>query len=367
MTSPNPHLTAATAAGDAADVAPAWDGDNEQWWDWYMSLADNGEAGGELVEVAAPDPGPLPDADAVVAELAVPYELPAAAVAAFATDGFVVLPHVVSPGTAEVLRRRLSGLLADTMGTALRAREMLWRDDPLVRAAVLSPRIAGICAALLGLEALRLYHDSALCKEPGAGRTPWHYDAHHFPLDSHDVVSTWMPLQDVPAAMGPLSFARGIDTWRLVADLPFDKVGTSYDQRVARALRAAGAVVHDEPFALGDVSFHSTLCLHTAGANSTTRQRIVLGATYYADGARVIENPTMVSGDWQLFLPDTAPGDVAASANNPLVTGPRAEDRDESGGTRADDRDATARSYGPDGARPSRGAGPGAAGSQDVV
>ena len=71
-----------------------------------------------------------------------------------------------------------------------------------MRAAVLSPRIAGICAALLGHDTLRLYHDSALCKEPGAGRTPWHYDAHHFPLDSHDVISTWMPLQAVPAAIG---------------------------------------------------------------------------------------------------------------------------------------------------------------------
>jgi Phytanoyl-CoA dioxygenase (PhyH) len=316
----NRHLSAATALGAVDDVAPAWDGDNEQWWDWYMSLAENpGDAAG-LVELPVLDPGPLPDDATVAAELEVPYELPAGAVEAFATDGFVVLPRVVSPGAAEVLRRRLADLLGDPgAASGLRAREMLWLSDPLVRAAVLSPRVAGIAAALLEVETLRLYHDSALCKEPGAGRTPWHHDAHHFPLDSSDVISTWMPLQPVPAAMGPLSFARGIKTWRLVADLPFDKVGTSYDRRVSEALRDAGVAVHDEPFALGDVSFHSTLCFHTAGANGTTRPRMVLGATYYADGARVVDHPTMVSGDWRQFVPDTAPGDVAASRNNPVL------------------------------------------------
>jgi len=204
-------------------------------------------------------------------------------------------------------------------GSALRSREMMWLEDPLVRAAVLSPRIAGISAALLGVPRLRLYHDSALCKEPGAGRTPWHRDAHHFPLASDDVISTWMPLQPVPAAMGPLAFARGMDAWRLVADVDFDKVGTSYDRRVADAFRAAGVAVSDEPFALGDVSFHSTLCFHTAGANRSTRPRMVLGATYYADGARVVDRPTMVSGDWRLFVPDTEPGALAASVRNPLL------------------------------------------------
>ena len=39
----NPHLGVATARGEASDVTAAWDGDNEQWWDWYMSLADNAE------------------------------------------------------------------------------------------------------------------------------------------------------------------------------------------------------------------------------------------------------------------------------------------------------------------------------------
>ena len=326
MSAPNPFLSVATAAGAAADVDTAWDRDNDGWWDWYMSLADPDVDAGPpapLVEPAAHDPGPLPDADAVAAELERAYQVPEAAVRAFAADGFVRLPGVITPGAAEVLRRRLAGLLGSPAAVSrLRSREMMWQEDPLVRAAVLSPRIGGICSALLGRPDLRLYHDSALCKEPGTGRTPWHHDAHHFPLDSHDVISTWMPLQPVPRAMGPLAFARGMQAWRLVSGLAFDKHGTSYDRRVAEAFRDAGVAVSEQPFAAGEVSFHSTLCFHTAGANRTTRPRMVLGATYYADGASIIDNPTMVSGDWRLFVPDTAPGERAASAHNPLLREP---------------------------------------------
>ena len=97
---------------------------------------------------------------------------------------------------------------------------------------MLSPRIGGISAALLGVDQVRLYHDDALSKEPGAGRTPWQYDAHHFPLDSPAVLTAWIPLQPTPRDMGPLAFARGADTWRLAADIAFDKQGTSYDRGV---------------------------------------------------------------------------------------------------------------------------------------
>jgi hypothetical protein len=50
---------------------------------------------------------------------------------------------------------------------------------------------------------------------------------------------------------------------------------------------------------------------------------MVLGATYYADGARLVAHPTRVSGDWRQFVPDTDPGQIAASPRNPVVTGRR--------------------------------------------
>ena len=132
-----------------------------------------------------------------------------------------------------------------------------------------------------------------------------------------------MPLQPTPREMGPLAFARGADTWRLVADLAFDKHGTSYDRGVTDAFRTGGVAVEDGPFAAGEVSFHAAHCFHTAGANRTTAPRMVLATTYFADGVRVVPAPTMVSGDWRKFIPGAKPGQVVASPRNPVLAAAR--------------------------------------------
>jgi hypothetical protein len=317
----NPHLSDATAAGAASDVELAWDRGNDQWWDWYMSLADGPVPNGPLVALPPHDPGLLPTDSAMVTELAEPYPLTATQVRHFTDESFVKLPAVLTPGAAARLRVRLREMLDAQVDpeVGFQSLEMMWLTDPLLRSAVLSPRIGGIAAALIGAERVRLYHDNALSKEPGAGRTPWHYDAHHFPLDSPDVLTAWIPLQPTPREMGPLAFAQGSDTWKLAADVEFDKHGTSYDRRVSEIFRDRGVVVEDDAFAAGEISFHSAHCFHTAGPNRTTTARMVLATTYFRDGVRVVPAPTMVSGDWQKFIPGAEPGEVVATDRNPVV------------------------------------------------
>lgn len=320
----NPYLSDRLAEGDAADVGTAWDEGNDQWWDWYMSLAENPSAAAPIVAGPIWDSGPHMDDRAVAAELAASYEVTDEDVASFRSDGFVKLSGVLSPGVTERLRARLRDMLdaAVDPSVGFQSLEMMWLTDPLIRTAVLSPRIGRICAALLGEDAVRLYHDNALSKQPGAGRTPWHYDDHHFPLDTPQAVTAWIPLQPTPREMGPLAFARGIDAWRAVADVAFDKHGTSYDAAVSAHLRDAEVTVEDGGFELGEVSFHHAYALHTAGPNRTTVPRMALANTYFADGARVVEEPTMISGDWQKFLSGVAPGAPAVSDHNPVVGRP---------------------------------------------
>lgn len=199
------------------------------------------------------------------------------------------------------------------------ALEQMWLRDDLMRAVALSPRIGGLAAALLDEPGVRLYHDNALSKEPGCGRTPWHHDAEHFPLQTAQAVTAWMPMAVIPGQMGPLSFARGREAREQVADLDFDEIGTSYDEAVAQRFAERRVAVESRPFAAGDVSFHSALCFHTAGPNRTTQPRRALATTYFADGARVAESPTLISGTWRDFLPGVEPGGLAASELNPVV------------------------------------------------
>ncbi len=303
-------------------IEQPWAGDDQQWWDWYVGTAYNDDddadlgAGPRLPEVQAAGP------DEVAAALSAPYALSEEQVAAFRADGFVRLGGVVSTPVIAALAERLERLLADEFGGDTSGRflalEMMWRTDALMRTVALSSRLGGIAAALLGEPAVRLYHDNALSKQPGCGRTPWHHDADHFPLASAQVCTVWFPLHEVPLEMGPLSFARGVSPDDL-GELSVDPGDTSYDVEVAARLRASGAVIDEAPFAPGDVSFHAARCFHTAGPNRTVTPRRVLSNTYLADGVRVVDHPTMLSGTWREFLPGVEPGELAASACNPIV------------------------------------------------
>ncbi len=310
---------------DRYDVSGDWQGDNQAWWDWYVSLAHNPHQSDEQLKAAPPAASPVEFA-ALTEEMSTPYVLDEAQIDAFRRDGYIKLKGVLSPGAVSRLRLTLAERLGAAFDTQLDggakgrflSEEMAWLEDDALRVFTLSSRIAGIAGALLGAGAMRLYHDNLLSKEPGCGRTPWHYDDHHFPLDTHDVVTAWIPAQAIPKAMGPLAFAKPIDVWKQVAEVPFDKTDDSYDRKVAEIFRANGVDVDDGPFEEGEVSFHHNLSFHTAGPNASNLSRMVLANTYYADGARVVEAPTQVSGDWRKFIPDTEPGERAASRLNPV-------------------------------------------------
>jgi hypothetical protein len=307
-----------------------WAGNDQQWWDWYVTLAandasDTNDAGADrapLVEgPGLPDVAPADD-EALVAALAEPYVLRDEQVAAFRAESFVKLPGVLPPAVVRRLAERLDALLRAEHGNhtvgRFTALEQMWRADPLLRAVALSRRIGDIASALVGAD-VRIYHDNALSKEPGCGRTPWHHDAEHFPLATLKAVTAWMPMSAVPTPMGPLSFAQGEDLRPVLDGLHFDRVGTSYDRAVTERFAAAHVRVVDSAYGVGDVSFHGALCFHTAGGNRTTQPRRALATTYYADGARVVDSPTLISGTWREFLPGVQPGEVAATELNPVV------------------------------------------------
>ena len=94
----NPHLSDSMAAGAASDVGVEWDQGNDQWWYWYMSLADGPASDGPLVDPPYHDPGPLLSDEEVSAELAEPYPITAEQIESFRTQSFVKLPGVLTPG-----------------------------------------------------------------------------------------------------------------------------------------------------------------------------------------------------------------------------------------------------------------------------
>jgi ectoine hydroxylase-related dioxygenase (phytanoyl-CoA dioxygenase family) len=322
-TAENSRILSAEHARESGVDQP-WEASNEAWWDWYLSLAASDGTPAELVPVDPPeDVEPLTVAE-LAEELREPYVLSDAQAAGFAADLYVKLPDVLSPRALATGRREVERLAAAGDGpgsSGFLSLDLMWRtDSEVLRLFALAPRLGRLAADLLGVADARIYHDNVLAKQPGCGRTPWHFDAHHFPIASRDIVTSWIPLQAIPEPMGPLAFAPGKDTWRLAEDVDFDRAGDGYDRGVEAAFREAGVRVDDAPFALGEVSFHHAWAFHCARGNGTTQPRQVMATTYFADGARLVDQPTMVSGDYEKFLPGARPGGVIDTPLNPVVS-----------------------------------------------
>lgn len=206
----------------------------------------------------------------------------------------------------------------DTYGRAFLQMFNLWRHSEAVRALVFAARFARVAAELMGVPRVRLYHDQALFKEPGGGFTPWHQDQFYWPLDSEHTITLWLPLVDVSPEMGPMTFASGSHRFGSLGDFPIgDASQAEFDRIVAERGLARQT---DGAYGVGDASFHAGWTLHCAPENTTTQMREVMTVIYFADGTRVgpLDHPNRRL-DRDVWLPGCEPGEIAASALNPVL------------------------------------------------
>ena len=140
----------------------------------------------------------------------------------FRRDGFVVVPGLLS---TDELRRYGSAVddavarrsRADTRTLAQKSRyeqsftqcQNLWEDSPDVRPLTFHPRVAETAARLLGVGAVRLWHDQALYKEPGGRETDPHQDQPYWPIVETKTVTAWIPFDGSTVASGAMGYLPG--------------------------------------------------------------------------------------------------------------------------------------------------------------
>ncbi len=208
----------------------------------------------------------------------------------------------VTPGITQTLFHELSNV---------------WQKDEEVREFVFAKRFARIASELMGVKAVRLYHDGALVKEPGGYPSPWHKDHYNWPLVTRHTVKMWLALDDIHREMGAMRFASGSHRAG-----QFPEVHPSYesDQLFERIMRDHRTPVVSYDMKAGDAVFFSGQLLHSALANSSDEPRQVLSVIYFEDGTRVMEpdhKHRMI--DKEQFLPGLKPGEVAAGDLNPIL------------------------------------------------
>lgn len=224
---------------------------------------------------------------------------------------------VIREVVAEVGRRHDSQGRIDDYSKLFTQVTNVWRVSEAAREIVFTRRFASVAAQLLGVPAVRLYHDQALFKPPGADRTPWHQDRYYWPLETDLTVTMWLALVDVGEEMGPMRFASGSHR---ASDLGELAISDGTDRRLSALIAERGWPVATAPVRAGDATFHAGGTLHSAGANRSDRVREVLTVIYYAAGTRAAkpanDNQRV---DLEVFLPGIRPGDEAASELNPLL------------------------------------------------
>jgi ectoine hydroxylase-related dioxygenase (phytanoyl-CoA dioxygenase family) len=158
----------------------------------------------------------------------------------------------------------------------------LWRSSERVRQLVFDRRLAQMAAELEGVDALRVWQDQVLVKEPWGHPTAFHLDGPIFAFSTPHCISVWVALDDATLSNGCLAYipashkaqsmrnaAIGSDLGGLFRENP-DWADTT---PVFCPVPAGGAVVHNGFIA------------HGAGANMTPGRRRAMTVVYMVDGA----------------------------------------------------------------------------------
>lgn len=261
-------------------------------------------------------------------DLDTPYSLSPEQIAYFRENGFIKLKNVLSREVLdyygdEITRRVLEMNTKtlpmeqrDTYGKAFIQIINLWRKSEIIRQFIFSKRLGRIATELLGTSGVRMYHDQALYKEPSGGHTPWHADQYYWPLSNDNCVTAWIPLQAVPQEMGPLAFSAGSHRFEFGRDLV---ISDESEQTLSQWLKDKAKMI-DEPFDLGEMSYHYGWTFHRAGPNTSAQPRKVMTIIYIDEAMRVAEpkNKNQIR-DRDGFAPGRTTGQAFDTELNPVL------------------------------------------------
>ena len=259
-----------------------------------------------------------------------PYLLTSDDVQAFRENGYIHLAGVLPDDVLEYYEPIISKITQEhdpAAGVALEDKDLygkafiqlgnLWQHDAQVTELVFCKRLARLASELIGTASVRLYHDQSLYKEPSGGITPWHVDQQYWPMDSSKNVTAWIPLQSTPVEMGPLCFGRGSHLKYIARDV---KISDESERIIAQAIKKEKIIEIQEPYALGDVSFHSGWTLHRAGGNATEKSRKAHTVIYMDEQMRLKKRRSQnQENDRISWCGDTADGGVIDGPLTPIL------------------------------------------------
>ena len=247
-------------------------------------------------------------------------------VADYRENGFLVVDELLSVAELGKWREAVDTAIAQDLvkppadSAAGKARVFdqrmnLRRVSAAIRPLVEDRSIGELIAQLEGVDAVRVYLDQALVKEPYGAPTQFHQDLPWWPFDSNHAATIWIALDDTTVQNGCLYFVPGshhLDvTYR--SDLG-SQLGAIFDAnpKITR-------VPIPGPIPAGGCTFHNARTIHGAGANMTAGRRRAMTVAFMPDGAR-FNGTRDVRALGAEYLDTLAVGDLLQNDElNPLV------------------------------------------------
>ena len=262
----------------------------------------------------------------VLTDLSSEYPLTKSQIEEYHRDGHIHLPSVCTTKEVNVYRHAITATAysrfperdaVDVSNRAFLQTLNLRYHSQGVSQFVLAKRFAKIAADLMGVDAVRIYHEQALFKEPNGGITALHKDQYYWPLATDSAMGMWMPLVDTPIEMGPIQFATGSHVDGVMGQYAISDSSQEFFQRFIDEKRYS---CWQASMRAGDATFHNGWTMHGATANQTNTMREAMIVTYYPDGTRVgeLSNRSRFH-DAQNFLGGRKEGDLADSEMNPVL------------------------------------------------
>jgi ectoine hydroxylase-related dioxygenase (phytanoyl-CoA dioxygenase family) len=208
---------------------------------------------------------------------------------AYRSDGFVAVRGLIDPAELEPLAAAVDAGVArrkarDTRSLAEKTRyeqsfvqcQYMWEDSPDIRPLTFHGDICRMAAELIGIEAVRLWHDQALYKEAGGKSTQAHQDHPYWPIAESATITAWIPLVAVDRETGCMGYVPGSHR------------GAQHFVDIFAGDDSNGPQVEDQavfvPARPGDVLFHHGRTMHMALPNRSGITRRAYTAIYFADG-----------------------------------------------------------------------------------
>ncbi|MFZ5745983.1 MAG: phytanoyl-CoA dioxygenase family protein [Pseudomonadota bacterium] len=221
-------------------------------------------------------------------------------IAQYRSDGFTIIRQLLASAEVTELRgavleaiatmgrRRIAGEGANLVdGDAYfdrvyTQRLNLWQISEVVRRYLHAPELGEMLCRLEGINAIRVWHDQALIKEPFGNPTNLHVDNPYWSFYSPHAATIWIALEDATPENGCLCFLPGSHRIAEKANVgPSEEFGSLL--KLYPAMREIRPVV--AAMKAGDCSIHNGLTAHGAGVNMTTDRRIAMTCAYMPDGS----------------------------------------------------------------------------------